>query len=114
MIQESLARKVADSRLSSEVITVTRVKMSEDMNTAEVSYTLLHPEERKGIQKALIGAAAYFLSEIAQKVQIRTLPQIRFVYDSEHQEADDVVGLIDRLSRNAGRAPEPPPPKPAP
>lgn len=82
--------------------------MSEDMLTAEVSYTLLDTGDRKPVHKALSGAAQYFLSEIARKVQVRALPRIRFVYDAEHQEADDVVGLIEKLARDTRASGEPP------
>ena len=93
-IAVTVTQELRDPRIG--FITITRAELAPDQSTVTAYYTLLEPEKTGLAQRALEGAAHFVQSRYAQHVRLRRLPQLRFRYDDQSQQADVVQELIRR------------------
>lgn len=78
------------------MITITDVDVSPDNKNASVFFTVLGDQER--IASALAGlnrAAGFLRSELAQRMEMRSVPQLRFVHDASVERGMHLSQLID-------------------
>ena len=84
-----------DPRVS-PMLTVASVEVSRDLSVAKVYYSLLDPAERKETQAALKRASGFLRRRLAQEMQIRSVPELRFHYDDSAERGAAMSALIDR------------------
>ena len=87
--------EIRDPRVS-PMLTVASVEVSRDLSVAKVYYSLLDPEERKETQAALKRASGFLRRRLAQEMQIRSVPELRFHYDDSAEKGAAMSALIDR------------------
>ena len=87
--------EIRDPRVS-PMLTVASVEVSRDLSVAKVYYSLLDPEERKETHAALKRAAGFLRRRLAQEMQIRSVPELRFHYDDSAERGAAMSALIDR------------------
>ena len=78
------------------LITITDVEVTPDHKLAKVYFTLLGDESR--IEEAARGlqhAAGFLRSQLAQRFEMRTVPQLAFVYDASVERGARLSQLID-------------------
>ena len=100
VISELLLFEMADSRVTPGSITITRVHINQNLTEAEVYFTSMLPENPNKLTKALYSAESFFLATLKKKVKIKYLPKIKFRYDRETIETNNMLDLIDRLSKD--------------
>src|SRR5919205_819287 len=69
-------------------ITLTRVRMSPDLQLARVYYTSLgDPKARRETAKALERATPFFRRQVGSRLNLRRVPELHFQFDEsvEHQ-----------------------------
>ncbi|MBK1693725.1 ribosome-binding factor A [Chromatium weissei] len=90
-LAQLLRDQVRDPRLAN--ITVQEVRVTRDLAHAKVFFTCFpSDEEAQAQEKLLNGRLAGFLRHaLAQTVQLRTIPQLHFVFDTS-------IGYGERLS----------------
>jgi ribosome-binding factor A len=100
-----LKKEITDSRL--KFITITAVKVSRDLSFADILFTQIDVEESddkplsKEIRvKLLQKAAARLRYALAQRLQLRIVPNLRFFYDDLIQESHRLHDLIDKAIEN--------------
>ncbi|MCA9751612.1 MAG: 30S ribosome-binding factor RbfA [Gemmatimonadetes bacterium] len=97
VIGEALLDKVADPRIG--LVSVTRVEVSPEFDTARVWVTVLGDSVVRERSLAGLRSAAPFLqSEIAKAVRMRRVPRLRFLYD----DAVDRGFRVDEALRGLG------------
>lgn len=87
-------------------ITLTRVKVSGDLQLARVYYTSLgDPQSRRDTAKALQRAIPFFRRQVGSRLQLRRVPEIEFRFDDsiEHQDRIEQI-LRDLHEEEAHRA----------
>jgi ribosome-binding factor A len=90
-----LQSEVADPRAS--FITVTRVKLSPDLSSGRIYYSVLGTEGDKSKAAHMLDSAAGFLQrQIALAVQLRRMPHLKWSYDDSLERADDMSRLIQQ------------------
>lgn len=93
-LAEMLARsEIHDDVLASHTVTIPEVRMSPDLKIATAYVMPLGGEDVDPVLKALDRNKKYIRSEIAQTLDLRYAPDIRFRFD----ETFDEVNRIDRL-----------------
>lgn len=99
-LQQELAvliqREIKDPRLG--MVTVSGVTVSRDLGYADVHITLLGDDEPQRIKEnlAVLKRAAGFLrSQIAQRIKLRHVPELRFHYDASVARGHKLSSLID-------------------
>lgn len=104
-IQKELAwliqREIKDPRLG--MVTLHDVRVSRDMGYADIYYTLLSAEElspdSEEVQeslKILRGAAGYLRTALAKAMKLRTIPYLRFHFDTLAGESRHLDALINK------------------
>ncbi len=95
-IATMLAREVHDPGIG--FLTVTHVHVSSDLQVARVYYTTLGSEdERRASSKALHRAAPFFRHQIGQRLRLRRVPTIEFVFDKSVETEDRVERLLQEI-----------------
>jgi len=93
-LAEMLARgEIHDDVLASHVVTVAEVRMSPDLRLASIYIMPLGGKEVAPVLAALDRNRKFIRGEIAQAVNLKFAPEIRFLADETFDEAD----RIDRL-----------------
>nr|WP_298250626.1 30S ribosome-binding factor RbfA [uncultured Halomonas sp.] len=99
-LQKELAvliqREVKDPRLG--MITVSGVDVSRDLGYADVHVTLLGedtPERIKENLKVLKQAAGFLRGQVARRIKLRHVPELRFHYDESVVRGQRLSSLID-------------------
>jgi ribosome-binding factor A len=96
VLGELLTRELKDPRASGVV--VTDVEISHDLGEAKIFVTGIAPERRKDALRGLQAATGYLRREIGRRVQMRTVPNLRFYFD----ESLDYGARIDAVLREIG------------
>jgi ribosome-binding factor A len=95
-ISDLLQNEIRDPRLA--YVTVTGVEISPDLQLATVFVTALGDHEaRAAAVTALEGAAGYIRRELAQRLQMRVTPAVRFVLDESWERGARLDALLDSL-----------------
>jgi ribosome-binding factor A len=93
-----MIRDVSDPRLG--MVTITKVRLSRDLETCVVSWsTLDEGPKRKRTEAALESARGYVRREVAAILNTRKAPRIDFAFDPSVEGAARVSDLIDRAAR---------------
>ena len=84
-------------------VSLTSVDLSRDLGVARVYFSLLDPEAGvEPVQEGLGRAAGFLRSKLGKSLQIRHVPELRFVHDDSAAEGSRMSQLIDRALRPDG------------
>lgn len=95
-----LGRSARDPGLLS--VTITEVRMTADLQLARVYYTLLDGSDRRGAVRGLRRAQPYLRREIGQRLQLRQVPEMRFLYDDSAERQARIARVFDEIERERG------------
>jgi ribosome-binding factor A len=87
-------------------ITLTRVKVSPDLQLARVYYTMLgDPKAREETAKALTRATPFVRRQIAGRLRLRRVPEFEFRFDQSIEQQDRIEQILNELhAQDAERA----------
>lgn len=90
-----LQTEIKDPRLG--IVTISAVEVSKDLSHAKVFYTTLadDPQKRKATATALESCAGFMRHLLGQRLHIRVIPALRFVYDDSVERGTALGALID-------------------
>jgi ribosome-binding factor A len=90
-LADLLQFEVKDPRVS--MVTITEVEVSGDLAHAKIYFSATEnpPELLQGLQKA----AGFLRSQLSQRMLMRTVPQLHFVYDASIERGMKLSRLID-------------------
>jgi len=93
-----LHREIEDPRIQD--VTVTAVDVAPNFAHAKIYVTALNDEARakQDLMKALKAASGFLRSQLAQRMQMRTTPELRFLYDDSVERGYTVSELIERAA----------------
>ena len=96
ILSELLRRDVSDPRLQD--LTVTRVLIDRELQHANVYINALGDESRQQeVMIALDRAGGFFRYELAQRMSLRTVPELHFHWDPTLAYAEEVNQILDSL-----------------
>ena len=94
-----LARELEDPRISS-MVSVTDVEVTQDLSFARVFVSVLAAgEERRKALEALQHAAGFVRHQLASRLGLREVPELRFVHDESIERGARVEDILRRLER---------------
>jgi len=89
-----LQKELDDPRVG--MVTVSAVDVAPDFSHAKVYVTALDTEQDKQTVIAALNKGAGFLrGRLAQRLSIRVIPQLRFVYDESVDQGNRLAALIE-------------------
>ena len=94
-ISEIIHEQVKDKDV--EFVTITDVKITNDLSFAKIYFTTLD-DNRDKVTKALNKASGFIRSCLCEKVQIRKMPEIHFVYDESIEYGKKIDDIIERIN----------------
>lgn len=84
-------------------ITLTGVKVSPDLRTARIYYSLIGTAEQvKTTQEGLDAAKGFVRREITQRLRLRFSPEVFFSYDGSLAEGDKIERLLKEVRDKEG------------
>jgi ribosome-binding factor A len=105
-LSQLLFREVHDPGIG--LITLTRVKVSPDLQLARAYYTILGDEKaREETDKALTRATPFLRRQIGARIRLRRVPELRFEFDRSVENQDRIERILidlqaERDAREAG------------
>lgn len=103
LLQMSLAEMVPsainDPRIAKvTLMTVTRVRASPDLGSAKILVAIKgEDDDVKAAMLALKGASGFLRSELGRRVDLRHIPQLRFILDTTAVEAANIEQILQEL-----------------
>ena len=103
-LSQLLAREVQDPGVG--FITLTRVKVSPDLQVARVYYTTLGDEQaQRDTAKALKRATPFLRRQLGRRIRLRRVPEIDFFYDESIAQGDRIEQILQELKAEAASRP---------
>ena len=94
-----LLMEVSDPRL--ETVSITKVRVDRELAFANIYVNSLEGSETADeVLTGLIHAGGYLRSGLAQRIQMRHTPRLRFFWDPSPEHADRIDQLIASLQEN--------------
>lgn len=91
-----LQREMGDPRVDG--VSITGVEVTRDFSVAKVYFAMLNnPEGHANALKALEKAAGFLRHALGQRMQLRALPELRFIYDESLIRGTSLSELIDEV-----------------
>ena len=79
-------------------ITLTRVKVSPDLQVAQVYYTSMGDEKaRRETARALVRATPFFRRQVGSRLQLRRVPELEFRFDESVGHQDRIEQILRDL-----------------
>lgn len=99
-LYQVLRDEVRDPRLAN--ITLQEVRVVRDLSHAKVFFTCFPADENGREQERLLnGRLAGFLRHaLAQRVRLRTMPQLQFVHDESIRAGEHLSALIEQVAED--------------
>ena len=90
-----LATEVKDKCI--KFVTITDCKVTNDLSFAKVYYTVLNDEDKKETAKALKNASGFIRHELMDRVDIRHIPELTFVFDESIEYGNKIEHIIEQI-----------------
>lgn len=90
-----LATEIKDEDI--KMVTITDCKVTNDLSFAKVYYTVFNIERKKETEKALNHASGYIRHLLHERVDIRHIPELTFVYDESIAYGKKIEDLIEQI-----------------
>lgn len=98
-LSELLRTELKDPRVS-QFLTISSVEVNRDLSVAKVYYTVIREEDRADTEEALGEDTGYIRKLLSKRMSMRSVPQLRFYYDTSLEEGSRMSRLIDEAVRS--------------
>ncbi|MFA5097921.1 MAG: 30S ribosome-binding factor RbfA [Candidatus Margulisiibacteriota bacterium] len=93
-VSDILRREVDDPRIG--FITITSVKVSNDLKTARVYFSVLgSEEEKKGAIEGVMSARNFIKIKLCSRLKLRLMPEVYFEFDTVLEKANRLWSLMN-------------------
>ena len=96
-ISEIIHDEVKDNDV--KMVTITDAKITNDLSFAKIYVTTMD-SDRKKVLDALNKASGFIRSKLCEKVDIRKMPEISFVYDESIEYGKKIEDIIERINKH--------------
>ena len=97
-ISTIIEEEIKDVRIG--FVTITAVSITNDLSFAKVYVTVLNDEEKDITIKTLNNASKFIEMELSKRVDIRKMPELKFVYDEVVEYSNNIENIIERINKN--------------
>ena len=101
VLAEIIARELKDPRLTADLISVTEVHTSADLQHARVRVSVMGSEsEREAVITALNHSRNFVQRQLRPHLNMKSIPQVRFERDDRIEDDRRILDLLDRIQRD--------------
>ena len=90
-----IMREVKDKGI--EFVTVTAVKTTSDLSFSKIYVTILNDDKKDEIMKSLKGASGFIRKTLADRIEVRHIPKLEFVYDESIEYGKRIEDKIKEI-----------------
>ncbi len=83
-----------------KTITLTAVDVSKDLSYAKVYFTSISNISHKELEKEVNEAAPFLRGKLAKVIEIRNIPELKFVYDESIEYASKIEKIITEIKED--------------
>lgn len=87
--------EVKDEKIKS--ITITAADVASDLGLAKIYYTFLGDYNREEVQSELTNAASFLRTKLAEKIDIRHTPSLRFIFDESIEYGTNIEKILEDI-----------------
>ena len=91
-MSELVRDEIKDPRVN--WVSFTAVKVSRDLSSAVIYFTVLNDDEREQAEEGLNKASGFIRRELGKRIRSRIVPSLRFVYDVSIERGTSMESLI--------------------
>ena len=81
-------------------VTITSCNISSDLSYAKVYFTCLDDSKREVILKDLNKASGFIRKELCNRIEIRKMPEITFVYDNSIEYGHKIEKILEEIKKD--------------
>ena len=78
-------------------VTITEVKITNDLSYAKIYFTTLDESKKQSTLKALNQASGFIRMKLFDRIDIRHMPKLEFVYDDSIEYGNEIEKKIKEL-----------------
>lgn len=105
LLSELILKEIKDPRIG--FVTITSVKVSADLMTAKVYFSVMGSEaERQESRKGLISASRFMRRVVGDQLKLHHVPEFRFVYDDSLDKAMKIEEVLKEIKNKDTDGPE--------
>ena len=94
-ISKILHQEIKDRDIN--FVTITEARITNDLSFAKIYITTMD-DDREKVLKALNKASSYIRTLLCDRVKIRKMPEIHFVYDESIEYGKKIEDIIERIN----------------
>lgn len=95
-----ILRTVKDPRVSGAFISITNVDTTGDLKYSKIYYSVLG-ESDADLAKGLKSANGYIRRELAQRLNLRITPELKFIRDDSLDKGAHIYSLLSEISSDS-------------
>ena len=95
-ISEILANETRDELM--HTITITAADVAKDLSYAKIYFTSMKDLKKEILEKELDEASDFVRREVAEKMDLRQTPKLKFVYDESIEYASRIEKIISEIN----------------
>ncbi len=80
-------------------ITITAADVASDLGLAKIYYTYLGDYEKDLVQKELDGASKFLRTELAERIDVRHTPELRFIFDISIEYGSNIEKILSEIKK---------------
>jgi ribosome-binding factor A len=97
-LAELLREGLKDPRVG--FVSIVKVEVTRDLSVAKIFFSVLgNDEAKKNSLKGLESAAGFLRSELSRRMQLRYMPELRFVLDESIEHGVRISQLLNEANR---------------
>ncbi len=82
------------------IITITNVKLSHDLKIANIYLSIFQKDKREEILEKIKTLTGMIRTELAHKIRIRYIPELKFFVDDTSDYVEKIDSLIKKIHEN--------------
>jgi len=105
LLSTLIQRELRDPELG--FVTLTTVRLTGDRSIAKVYFTVLGDDVQLGKTRKALGRAAGFLrTQLAQRLKLRRVPELRFFPDGTLEDGNKMEAIFDQIHQEEAARPK--------
>jgi len=96
-ISKILKEEVKDPDI--DFVTITSCTISSDLSYAKVYFTCLNDDKRDDVIKTINKASGFIRKELCNRVEIRKMPELSFVYDNSIEYGNKIEHILEEIKK---------------
>ncbi len=96
-ISKILLTEIKDEDLKH--VTITYATVTNDLSFAKVYFTTLDDYKKDKVIRDMNNASSYFRTELASRLKLRHMPEIKFIYDESIEYGKKIEDIIEKINK---------------